>query len=137
MGVRSHMKKKSTTAVLAIAILAVIAVSVKLAPAIAHAHQSCRTFNNFVGHVNRQEWQAADAMLKADPGWIRIEGTQILYYGRFDITEKMSRATPRFWKTLEYYLTDNTMGDKVIFQASSVADYARLKDGALVKVKLP
>gem|GEM_PF-3701282 len=67
---------------------------------------------------------------------MRIENEKILYWGH-DVTRIISSATPLFWKTLEYYLTDRSMGDKVIFSGSSVADYARLKEGKIIFVKLP
>jgi hypothetical protein len=75
-------------------------------------------------------------MLETDPEWLRVEDGKVLYWNR-DYTDRFAVAEPSFWKTLEYYVTDRHMGDKVVFQANSRDDYASLKDGKITWMKLP
>ncbi len=91
--------------------------------------QSCSKHN--------PDWTTAAAMLNADTNWICIHDGKVLYWTKYDITEYIASTQPRFWKTLKYYLTDRSMGDKAAFRGSSVADYARLKDGKITQIKLP
>lgn len=100
------------------------------------ARQSCQVLSKFAGHVRHGEWAKAQDMLETDPEWFRIEDEKVLYWNH-DITSQMADAKPNFWKTLEYYRTDRHMGEKVIFRASSRADYAKLKDGRITFVKMP
>lgn len=100
------------------------------------ARRSCAILRNFADHVEQEEWPQAQAMLKTDPAWFRIEDGKVLYWNR-DITDSIASAQPKFWKTFKYYLPDRHMGDTVIFQASSRADYAKLKDGTITFVKIP
>jgi hypothetical protein len=130
------MKKRIIIASLAVVCVSLTAVTISLYGPVGEARRSCQTFRKFTGHINRAEWAEAQAMLKTDPEWIRIEDGKVLYW-KHDITRQMASAQPKFWKTLEYYVTDHQMGDKVIFQASSRADYAELKDGKITFVKIP
>ena len=91
----------------------------------------------FAQAVSKGEWTTANAMLNAETNWVSIRDGQVLYGGKYDVTEHIASAKPRFWKTFEYYLTDRSMGDKVIFRSASIADYAKLKDGKITQIKLP
>jgi hypothetical protein len=75
-------------------------------------------------------------MLETDPTSFRIEDEKVLYWNSDD-TDHMSSARTNFWKTLDYYLTDGHLGDKVIFHGSSDSEYALLKDGKITFVKRP
>ena len=130
------MKKRITIAALIVLGISLTAIAVKLYGSMCEARRSCQVLSGFAGHVDRAEWDEAQAMLETDPEWCRIEDGKVLYW-KHDITSRMASARPKFWKTLEYYLTDRNMGDKVIFQASSRADYATLKDGKITFIKIP
>ena len=75
-------------------------------------------------------------MLETDPNRFRIEDGEVLYLGG-NCTDLLTSAEPRFWPTLEYYLTSRRRGDKVIFRASSVYDHATLENGRIAFVKMP
>jgi hypothetical protein len=130
------MKKRIIIASLAVVCVGLAAVTIRLCGPVGEARRSCQTFRTFTGHINRAEWAEAQAMLQTDSEWIRIEDGKVLYW-KHDITEQMALAQPKFWKTLEYYVFDRQMGDKVILQASSRADYAKLKDGKITFMKIP
>lgn len=100
------------------------------------ARRSCRVFADFIGHIRRSEWLDAQAMLDTDPNRFRIEEGKT-FYGGGDVTDRFVSAEPDFKRTFIYYLRDQGTGDRVFFQASSIADYADLSDGRIVSVKLP
>ncbi|MFA5177603.1 MAG: hypothetical protein WC440_05615 [Candidatus Omnitrophota bacterium] len=130
------MKKRNIVAGLIVMGVSLMALTVKLHGPVSEAKRSCHVLRTFANHIHRAEWAEAQAMLQTDPEWCRIENGKMLYWNH-DITDCMASAQPKFWKTLEYYLTDRHMGDKVIFQASSRADYATLKDGKITFIKIP
>ncbi len=100
------------------------------------ARRSCRVLRTFARHVHEGKWAEAQVMLQINPEWFRVESGKVLYWNQ-DVTASMASARPMFWKTLEYYLTDRQMGEKVIFQGSSRADYAKLRNGLITFVKMP
>lgn len=133
-----QMMKTILKRTIALVVLIMIAASaMMILPAIRDARRSCNTMESFARSVAARDWTAANGMLNADANWMCIQDGKVLYWGKYDVTRHMASAKPRFWKTFEYYLTDRSMGDKVIFQGSSVADYARLNDGKITQVKLP
>jgi len=130
------MKKRIIIAGLIILGISLTALSAKLHGPVSEARRSCQILRTFATHIHQTEWSEAQSMLQTNPEWCRIENGKMLYLNH-DITSRMASAQPKFWKTLEYYLTDRQMGDKVIFQASSRADYATLKDGKITFIKMP
>lgn len=130
------MKRRIIIAVLVVLGVSLTVAAVKLHGPLGETRRSCRVLSQFVEHVQRAEWAEAQAMLDTKPDWFRVEDGKVLYWNH-DYTDRFAVAEPKFWKTLEYYLTDRHMGDKVVFQAISRADYARLKDGKITWVKIP
>ncbi|MCC6699610.1 MAG: hypothetical protein IT365_28550 [Candidatus Hydrogenedentes bacterium] len=130
------MKKRTAIAGLVLLGISLTVLVVSLHGPVCEAKRSCMILSTFADHIQRAEWAKAQAMLQTDPEWCRVEGGKLLY-SNYDITGRMASAQPKFWKTLRYYLTDRSMGDKVIFQASSRADYAKLRDGKITFIKMP
>ena len=100
------------------------------------SYKSCQLFQEFIGHVRRAEWAEADAMLETDPEVFRIEDGKVLYRNH-DYTALVAAAEPSFWNTFKNTIGSSASDENVIFQATSRADYAKLKDGKIVYVKMP
>ncbi len=99
-------------------------------------NRSCQLFQEFVGHVRRAEWAEADALLETDPEVFRIEDGKV-FYRNHDYTAHVATAEPSFWNTFKNTIGSSDSDEKVIFQATSRADYAKLKDGKIVYIKMP
>ena len=129
------MSKRALLRILvAVAVLCVAALMF-LGPQIQNARRSCRTFQGFCDHIRAGDWVSARAMTLTEPDWFRVEDGAV-YYWNHDTTAAFIHAKPLFGPTLEYYLTDRHMGDKVIFQAHSRGDYAQLEEGKIKFIKM-
>lgn len=120
---------------LAVAALCVAALAF-LIPHIQKARQSCLTFQTFCDYIRAGDWASARAMTLTEPNWFRVEDGAV-YYWNHDMTAAFIHAKPLFGATLEYYITDRHMGEKVIFRAHSRADYAQLEQGKIKFIKMP
>lgn len=100
---------------------------------ISKTYQSCLIYNEFSNALENKNWVKAKEILKTDPSWCKIENGKLLYWGHSDIKNNITVFGPSYLKTLEYYITDGSMGDKVVF----VNGYILLKDGKITFIKIP
>lgn len=128
------MKTKKTA--LIVSVIVFVSATIWAYGPIGKTIRSCAILEKFVDHVKSGDWLSAKAMLATDTHWFRVEEGKVLYWDH-DVTSVISKAEPVFWRTLDYYVTDGSRGEKVVFTASSIADYALLRDGRLIFVKLP